>query len=41
MDNAGYAKLMLWDILEGWGEEGGGRGVRDGGDICILGADSY
>ena len=22
---------MLWDNPEGWGEEGAGRGVKDGG----------
>ena len=24
-------KLVLWDNPEGWGGEGGGRGVQDGG----------
>ena len=23
-----------WDNPEGWGGEGGGRGVQDGGHIC-------
>ena len=26
--------------LEGWGGEGDGRGVQEGGDICIPMADS-
>ena len=29
MHEAGYSKL--WDKPEGWGGEGGGRGVQDGG----------
>ena len=28
------------DSLEGWGEEGGGRGVQEGGDSCIPVANS-
>ena len=28
---AGHAKPVLWDNPEGWGREGGGRGVQDGG----------
>ena len=28
---AGHPKLMLWGNSEGWGEEGGGRVVQDGG----------
>ena len=31
MHEAGHSKLVLWDNLEGWGGEGGGRGVQDGG----------
>ena len=31
---------MLCDNLEGWGGGEGGREVQDGGDICILMADS-
>ena len=27
----GHSKLVLWDNPEGWGEEGSGRGVQDGG----------
>ena len=30
-DEAGHSKLVLWDNPEGWGEEGSGRGVQDGG----------
>ena len=35
MYEAGHPKPVLWDSLEGWGGEGGGRGVQDGGDTCI------
>ena len=31
MHEAGYSKLVLWDNPEGWGGEGGWRGVQDGG----------
>ena len=31
---------MLCDNLEGWDGVGGNREVREGGDICILMADS-
>ena len=31
MHEAGPSKLVLWDYPEGWGGEGGGRGVQDGG----------
>ena len=27
---------MLWDNPEGWGEEGAGRGVKDGGTHVYL-----
>ena len=27
---AGHAKLVLWDNPEGWGGEGGGRGIQNG-----------
>ena len=33
MHGAGHLKLMLWDNSEGWGREGEGRGVRDGGHM--------
>ena len=26
-------EAVPWDSLEGWGEEGGGRGLQDGGHI--------
>ena len=29
MHEAGHPKPVLWDNLEGWGEEGGGRGIED------------
>ena len=28
---SGHSKLVLWDNPEGWGGEGGGRAVQDGG----------
>ena len=31
MHEAGHPKLVLWDDPEGWGREGGRRGVQDGG----------
>ena len=31
MQEAGHTNLVLWDNPEGWGGEGGGRGIRDGG----------
>ena len=31
MHEAGHSKPVLWDNPEGWGGEGGGRGVQDGG----------
>ena len=40
MPKAGHQKLVLWDNLEGWGGEGGGREVQDGGDTCIYVPDS-
>ena len=36
-----HSKLVLWDNPEGWGGEGGGNGVQDGGThvhpwlICV------
>ena len=38
--DAGSPKSVLCDNLEGWDEEGGGRGVQEEGDICIPNADS-
>ena len=41
MHKAGqHPKPVLWDNLEGWGGEGGGRGVQDLGDTCIPVANS-
>ena len=34
--DAGSSNPMLWDNLEGWNGEGGGKEVQKGGDICIL-----
>ena len=31
MHEAGHSKLVLWDDPEGWGGEGGGRRIQDGG----------
>ena len=31
MCEAEHSKLVLWDNPEGWGGEGGGSGVQDGG----------
>ena len=31
MHEAGHPKMAHWDNTEGWGWEGGGRGVQDGG----------
>ena len=39
MDDTGRSELVHWDDLEGWGEEGGGRGAQDG-NTCIPMADS-
>ena len=30
MHETGRSGLVYWDDPEGWGEEGGGRGVQDG-----------
>ena len=40
MHEAGHSKPVLWDNPEGWGREGGGREVQDGGDTCASVADS-
>ena len=31
MHEAGHSKLVFWDNPEGWGWEGGGRVVQNGG----------
>ena len=33
MHESGRSGLVLWDDPEGWEEEGGGRGVQDGGHM--------
>ena len=41
---AGHPKLVLWDNPEGWGREGGGRGIQDGGthvDPWLIHADEW
>ena len=37
MHETGYLKPVHWDNPEGWGGEGGGRGVRDGGHMYTHG----
>ena len=37
MHEAGLSKPLLWDNLEGQGEEGGGSGVQDGGHMYTRG----
>ena len=37
MHEAGHPKLVLWDNPEGWGREGGWRGVQDGGHMYTHG----
>ena len=40
MHEAGHPKPVLWDNPEGYGGDGGGRGVKDGRDTCIPVANS-
>ena len=40
MHKAGHPGPVLCDNLEGWGGEGGGRVVLQGGDTCLPVADS-
>ena len=40
MYDAGTPKPGLYDNLRGWDGEGDGKGVQEGGDICIPNADS-
>ena len=40
MHEAGHSKLVLWDNQEGWGGEGGGRGIQDHGDTYAPMANS-
>ena len=41
MHEAGQPKPVLWDNPEGWGGEGSGKGVQDGGDTCAPMVDSW
>ena len=41
MYEAGHPKSVLCDNLEGLGGEGGERVAQDGGDTCVLIANSY
>ena len=41
MHESGHSKPVPGDNPEGWGREGDGKGFQDGGDTCILMADSY
>ena len=43
MHEAGHSKLVLWDSPEGWGGEGGGKGLQGGwhmdtvaGSCCCM-----
>ena len=36
MHEAGHSKSVLWEKPEGWGGEGRGRGVQDGGTHAHL-----
>ena len=37
MHERGCSGLVHWDDPEGWGGEGGGRGVQDGGHMYTHG----
>ena len=37
MHETGWSRLVHWDDPEGWGGEGGGRGVQDGGHMYTHG----
>ena len=37
--DSGYPKSVLWDNLEGWGEERSRSGVQEEGDTCMPMAD--
>jgi len=42
MHEAVFSKPVLWDNLDRWGEEGGGKGVQDWGtDTCAPMTNSY
>ena len=36
MHEAGHSKLVLWNNPQGWGGEGGAKGVQDGGTHVHL-----
>ena len=36
MHEAGHSKSVLWDNPEGWGGEGGGRGVQNGWTHVLI-----
>jgi len=38
---AGHPEPVLCSNLEGWGGEGVGKGVQDGGDTCTPMGNSY
>ena len=40
MYDAGNPKPVLCDNLEEWEGEGDGKGVQEGGDMCVPSADS-
>ena len=31
MHEAGHSNLVIWDNSEGWGGDGGGQSIQDGG----------
>ena len=37
MHDTGFSGLVHWDDPEGWGREGGGRGVQDGEHVDTRG----
>ena len=37
MHETGHSKPAYWDNADGWDEEGGGRGVQDGGHVYTHG----
>ena len=39
--DSGSSHPCFCDNLEGWDGVGGGREVQEGGNICLLMADSY
>ena len=41
MHEAGHPKQVLWDNPEGWGQDGGERGIQDGVNMCVPVANSH